>query len=259
MCVSMTPWDRTLTKTQAKFIKSLRLKKHRQQHQAFVVEGAQNVHAALSSKFAVQMVAGTPSFLQRVSPHALTSAAFFYAATEQTLAGLGTLRTNSTALAVVRIPPATRLPSTGLILALDNLQDPGNLGTIIRTADWYAISDIVCSLHTVELYNPKVLRASMGSFANVSVHYTDLPSYLRQVGVPVVGAVLDTDASSELNLSAPGVLVIGNEAQGISSAVSTCLQERVTIPRLGRAGSLNAAVATAILCDRWRQRCTGAV
>ncbi|MFM7487408.1 MAG: RNA methyltransferase, partial [Cytophagales bacterium] len=134
-------------------------------------------------------------------------------------------------------------------LVLDDIRDPGNLGTIIRTADWYGIKKIIASEETADFYNPKVIHATMGSFCRVQIFYTSLLQYLSDASQPVYGAFLDGDNVHDIDFSKSGLLVIGNEAQGISKVVENKVTQRITIPKRGGAESLNASVATAILLD----------
>lgn len=244
-----------LSNKQAKFIKSLRLKKFRQQEKVFIVEGAKNVHALLASRYTVQMVVGTPAFLDNHSALGQHDAVVLQT-DEVTLASLGTFTTNKAALAVAHMPTNAFLtpPSDIWGLVLDNIRDPGNLGTIVRMADWYNIPALICSPSTVDLYNPKVLHASMGSFTRVQVYYTSLPAFLSGTSWPILGTFTAGDNLHCTPLPYPGLIVIGNESQGISPAVVPHIQQRISIPRYGQAESLNAAMAAAIVCDHWRRQ-----
>ncbi len=177
---------------------------------------------------------------------------------------LSSMRTPAPSLAVVSMPQREfdlRRGVKELILALDDLQDPGNLGTIIRIADWYGIRDIFCSAHTVDCYNQKTVQATMGALYRVAVHYGDLCEMLRNArvaGVPIYGTLLDGESMYEKRLSTGGIVVIGNEGRGISAEVEELVDERLFIPPwpADRAGSesLNAAVATAVVCAEFRRR-----
>jgi TrmH family RNA methyltransferase len=137
---------------------------------------------------------------------------------------------------------------------LDDVRDPGNLGTIIRTADWYGVTTIIASEETADTYNAKVIQSSMGSFTRVHMYYTNLENYLRQTTLPVLGAFLDGENVHSCAFGEGGILVIGNEANGISPAVENFVTQRITIPRIGGAESLNAAIATAVILDNIRRR-----
>lgn len=247
----------SLSKKQAGYIRQLAQKKHRLHENAFVLEGRKNITSLLVSAYRIQFVAGTASFFLE-NEHLfsnLANAVPLFETTPKILSSLGSFVHNQDALAVVDIPPETTpvLPRSGMVLALEDIRDPGNLGTILRIADWYGLSTILCSHTTVELYNPKVLHASMGSFVRVQVHYVDLPLYLTQAHVPIVGATLDGTDVHHFAFPPSGILVIGNESKGIQSAIQQTLTATVSIPGSGNTDSLNAAVATAVLCDNWKR------
>ena len=134
-------------------------------------------------------------------------------------------------------------------LVLDGIQDPGNMGTIIRTADWFGITDIICSEDTVDVYNPKVVQATMGSMARVNVHYTDLMPVLSTADVPIYGALLNGDNIYDTTFGTEGLIVMGNEGNGLRPEVIKLVTKAITIPRFGGAESLNVAIATAIFCS----------
>lgn len=163
------------------------------------------------------------------------------------------LKTPQGVLALIQIPE-TKTPAPVYFkgcysLWLDGIQDPGNLGTIIRTADWFGIQSIICSEDTADVYNPKVVQASMGSIAHVSIYYAALPPLLSQLSMPVYGAFLNGESVYETNFGPEGALVLGNEGNGISSEVAVAITKRITIPRFGRAESLNVAISTGIFCS----------
>ena len=206
----------------------------------------------LGSDYDVVMVLGTPSFLAEVSPSASVEV---IESSEAELIALGTFESNDGALAVARMKPERlRLHGEGeWLLALDDIRDPGNLGTIIRIADWYGLKKIVASPQTADRYYQKVISASMGSFLRVDFCYADLPGYLEGIDVPVVGAFLDGQSVHETSFGTGGVLVIGNEAHGISEGVAERVGIRVSIPGYGGAESLNAAAATAVILDNLKR------
>ncbi len=239
-----------ISKAKVKFIKSLQLKKYRNEEQSFVVEGAKSVAELLRSDFEVQWLAGTAVFLaahqqllaKRNIEVAETSASH--------LSLIGTLQTNDGAVAIASMRsnlPISVNDEYGLVL--DDIRDPGNLGTIIRTADWYGIRKIIASEETTDFYSPKVIQATMGSFCRVHVFYTSLQQYLSKTVLPVYGAFLEGADVHHFKFSQSGLLVIGNEAQGISKSVEQKVTQKITIPRRGGAESLNASVATAIILD----------
>lgn len=247
----------TISKKKATHIRQLTLKKYRLSEGSFVLEGKKSVESLLSSDYVVKHIVATPTFLLE-NQNLLASiprTTEIFQASKASLSTLGSFVHNCEVLAVACIPKEREpfLPSIGLTLALDGIQDPGNLGTMIRIADWYGINTILCSLTTVDLYNPKVLQASMGSFLKINLHYVALPSYLADVRLPILGATLDGKDVHSFVFPAGCLLVIGNESHGIDPAVAESLTETVAIPRYGQANSLNAAMATAVLCDNWQR------
>lgn len=237
-----------ISKSQIKLITGLRHKKYRDISGLFVAEGPKlisdleisglKLHSLFSSE------AGTIDKDNR------------YAVSEQELQKISFLKTANTALALFEIPNRRMLEHTGLILALDAVRDPGNLGTIIRLCDWFGIRQLVCSPDTADCYNPKVVQASMGSIARVTVHYLDLEPFLKESDLPVYGAVMNGANVYATPLEKHAVLVMGNEANGISKEVEAQLSERITIPRFGviqQTESLNVATATAILLSEFRR------
>jgi len=246
-----------LPKAKVKFIKSLRLKKNRLQENNFFLEGEKNVSLLLASAYEVTTLVATPHFLHTYA-HLLQGRQMeVFSIPEETLRDLSNLEENHTALAVATIPPpaAWEITPQQYGLVLDDIQNPGNLGTIIRVADWYGLAGIICSPTTVELYNPKVLQASMGSFLHVKVHYTDLPSYLAKARVPIIGTFTSGESLHDPHTVYPseGLIVIGNEAKGINPQLLPYIQQKLSIPRYGEAESLNAALAAAIVCDNLRR------
>ncbi|MFK7900707.1 MAG: RNA methyltransferase [Cyclobacteriaceae bacterium] len=170
--------------------------------------------------------------------------------TQKELETISTLQSNSAGLAVVYQKESPLIPvKNEYIIALDGINDPGNLGTIIRIADWYNLKRIVCSLDTVDCYNPKVINASMGSFTRVAIQYTDLIPFLNEQSCPVLAADMQGVSVYDYHLQKEGIIVMGNEANGISENVHQLVSETISIPRKGGAESLNVAIATAIICD----------
>ncbi|SDK32596.1 RNA methyltransferase, TrmH family [Catalinimonas alkaloidigena] len=247
-----------LSKNFLKYINALQQKKHRKLHEAFLVEGEKSVAELLASTtYQASHVLGTAEFLQTHRSAQGASGIEWIEASPAELQKAGTFKTAQQALAIAKIPAAPSSPTFPLqqwVLALDGVNDPGNLGTLIRIADWYGFADLICSPDTVDVYNPKTISASMGSFLRVRVHYAALESYLDQCPQPVLGAYLEGESVHTARLPQAGVLVMGSEAHGIRPALSARITQKVTIPRFGAAESLNVAVATAILCDRIRQQ-----
>lgn len=240
-----------LTKAEIKDIRSLNDAAQRWQKMLFVVEGVKMVNELLSSKMEVVEVFATKEWKPEVG-----SAAFNFPLREVAdweLAKLSNLTTPNKVLAVARIPDEHIQPDTGieLILLLDKISDPGNMGTIIRTAEWFGIKHIIASNDSVDFYNPKVVQASMGSVFRMELQFAEILSYLRQnAGIPVYGTLLNGTSIYEAKLTPNGIIVIGNESNGISANVQEFVTHRLTIPasHSSMAESLNASIAAAITC-----------
>lgn len=166
---------------------------------------------------------------------------------------ISSLKTPQDVIGLIKIPKWPRLNynllKNNFSLVLDGVQDPGNMGTIIRTADWFGITDIICSDDTVDVYNPKVVQATMGSLARVNVHYGDLMTIIPEIKLPLFGAMLDGENIYNTNFGREGLLAMGNEGNGLRPEIQQLINKTVTIPRIGYAESLNVAIATAILCS----------
>jgi TrmH family RNA methyltransferase len=244
-----------LSKNTVKFIKSLHQKKYRLESGKFFVEGEKSVVEVLQSSFTVELLLVTQEFATKHATLLSGKAFEVLFVTPNQLEQLGQYQSNDAALAVVQMKPNQAfLPEKGeLILALDEVRDPGNLGTIIRIADWYGIKKLIFSSHTAEFYNPKVIQSSMGSFTRVQFFYGDLAQAFQEWKLPVYGAFLEGESIHELTNPTPGVLLLGNESQGISKEVEKWVSSKVTIPSFGKAESLNVAIATAIFCDNFKR------
>lgn len=237
-----------ISKSLAKFIKSLQLKKHRKAEQCFIVEGEKSVIEVIASDFTIRLVVGTESFFEQTDiNHSIEK----HISSQSVLESLGTFKTNNKALAVVEIPSTDKmnLDTKGYTLLLDDINDPGNLGTIIRLADWYGISQIVASLNTADLYNPKVISATKGSFTRVNIHYADLSVMINQYQLPVYAAAMQGANVHHMQFADNGFLLMGNEANGVSQSLSGKVDHFITIPKYGKAESLNVAMATGIILD----------
>ena len=245
-----------ISKARVKYIKSLQVKKYRKAEQLFLVEGAKSVEELLQSDFEVTWVAGTTQFLELHKDMIDRSNIEIAVANEVELAAIGTFNSNDGAIATARMK-INEIPVTlndEIVLVLDDIRDPGNLGTIIRTADWYGIKNIIASEETADFYNPKTIHATMGSFCRVNVFYTSLSQYLSAGISNVYGAFLSGINVHELNLPVRGChLVIGNESRGIREELMELIHTKITISRFGKAESLNAAVATSIILDNFRR------
>ncbi len=242
-----------ISNNQFKFIKSLQLKKYRKQEQCFIVEGAKGVEELLSADFEIVLLVATEAYARAHEARFKKWSNVMITAPEAKLSQLGTFQSNVSVLAVARqkVSELPLLAEDEFALVLDDIRDPGNLGTIMRTADWYGIRTIIASEHSADLYNPKVINASMGSFTRVRMGYTALPEYLLKAGLPVYGAFADGDPVHKARFSPSGLIVIGNESQGISLAIRKLVDYRIGIPGAGRAESLNASVAAGIIMDNW--------
>lgn len=243
-----------LSKNDSKYIKSLQLKKFRIKEKAFAVEGEKNVLELIHSKFHIRRIYASNNFIQTFSAQINQRGTQIEIAKESEISNSSFLKTNTIAIAIAEIPePKPSKIGDNHILAFDNIQDPGNLGTIIRTADWYGFKNIVCSLNSVDCYNPKVIAATMGSFSRVNVHYLDLEEFIKEQDIPVYGAVLSGKNIHTISFKEKGMLLFGNESKGISEDIAKLISDEVLIPGYGGAESLNVSIATAIFCDNLRR------
>ena len=235
-----------ISKNQIKNITRLKQKKYRQQEGLFIAEGRKVIKEFLNSTFKLVDLFTTETF--DVDQEVIIS--------ENDLKKISCLTTPNKALAVFKIPEDLNIQSDGLILALDSVRDPGNLGTIIRLCDWFGVDQLVCSQETVDCYNPKVVQATMGSLTRVAIHYVDLEDYLQKADLPVFGAFMEGKDVYKSKMPKAGVLVLGNEANGISKAIEACVTDKISIPRFGAlqaTESLNVATAGAILLSEFRR------
>ena len=234
-----------VSKNEVKYIQSLYHKKTRFEERLFVVEGPKLTGEVLQSTFTVRTIYATAEWLQA---NGSFGGATVKEVTPEELSRLSHLQTANQVLAVVEQPAEPgNLREDQLSLVLDGIQDPGNLGTIIRIADWFGITQIIASEDTVELYNPKVLQSTMGSFLRVRLWYKNIGAFLQATQQPVYGALLNGEDVTTHSGIKNGLLVIGNESKGIRSDIMPYIKHALTIPRIGEAESLNAAVATGIL------------
>jgi RNA methyltransferase, TrmH family len=237
-----------LSKSKAKYIKSLQLKKNRAQEGRFIVEGEKSVLEFLDSSFIVDEVVGTEEFYAKIEPKLLPEAVFVCNST--ILSKIGKFYSNNGIIAVVRMkePAELSVGESEIVLTLDGINDPGNLGTIIRVADWYGIDKLILSNNSVDVYNPKVVSASKGSLTRVGIYYTDLAEYLSVYQGQVYAADMQGEPLSSVDALKAGVLLMGSESHGISKELTPYITKRITISRKGGAESLNVAVATGIIC-----------
>ena len=237
-----------LSKNQIKSITGLKQKKYRLEQGLFVAEGVKTINELIASHFKLKQLYSTESFNIEADLETLIS--------ENELNKISFLSTPNTALAVFYIPKTNPIDTDKLFVALDGVRDPGNLGTIIRLCDWFGVTDLVCNLETVDCFNPKVVQATMGSIARVNITYLDLPKFIEQSGLEVFGAFMDGENIYKNNLPNKGVLILGNEANGISKDIEKFVSKRITIPRFGAlqaTESLNVATAAAILLSEFRR------
>jgi RNA methyltransferase, TrmH family len=240
-----------LSKTYTKYIQSLHHKKFRDAEDVFIAEGSKVVMELLQSGiFKCEQLMGVSDWLHSNE----TTIRKYYAGPMQVTAlfeleKVSALSTPNQVLAVFKkLPQAAVIAVNNITLALDTIQDPGNLGTIIRTADWFGVPSIVCSLECADMYNPKVVQSTMGSLGRVNIVYTDLSAWIKNNDtIKTYAAALNGKKVSSLKGLTEGIIVIGNESKGISDAVLQLCTQRITIPKTGTAESLNAAVATGII------------
>lgn len=240
------------SKSQIKFINSLSQKKYRQKHSMFLVEGRKAVSELLDSHFRLHHLYTTEDIFDvPLNKKEVIS--------NNDLKKISQLSTPQTVLAVFEFPETAIWKEEGIILALDGVQDPGNLGTIIRMCDWFGIKQLLCSEGTVDCYNPKVVQATMGSISRINIHYLDLADCLKNVQYtfPVYGSFLQGKNIYSEELPSEGIIVMGNEANGISEQVELQVKKRLTIPQFGdshNTESLNVATATAIVLSEFCRR-----
>ena len=243
-----------VSKNQKKLIRSLKQKKYRKQNGLFVVEGIKVINEFLNTHFKLQnlyVLNAEMHLFNNVSKDKLVNV------NHTELNQISFLTTPQKALAVFKIPEEKNiLTNSGLQLALDDVKDPGNLGTIIRLCDWFGIEKLICSAETVDCYNPKVVQATMGSLTRVKIEYLDLKNYIENTNLPVFGAFMNGENVYKSKLPENALLIMGNEANGISSDIETRITKKISIPRFGKikvTESLNVATATAVLLSEFRR------
>jgi TrmH family RNA methyltransferase len=239
-----------LTKAQNKYIRSLTQQKYRKEHHVFIAEGDKIVREWLLSAYSIQMIVALPDWAEQnddlIQRHKEASV---HIVKEAELESISALQTPNKALLVVNMPEEKSIePVNEWCIALDNIRDPGNMGTIIRIADWFGIKNIFVSFECVDVYSPKVVQGAMGSHIRVQVHIRDIEKIISETKLPVLVATLDGEDIYELPKLSSGVLVIGNESKGVSPSIVEKATHKITIPRRGGAESLNAAVSTGIIC-----------
>lgn len=236
-----------LSSSKVKLIQSLNKKKYRQKYNLFVVEGIKNIKEFVFSSFLIQNIYSTENipFLEKHQYETIS---------QEELKKISFLKNPHNALALVELPQAAPTAIRGIQIALDSVQDPGNMGTIIRLADWYGIEQIFCSETTVDVYNPKVVQATMGSLARVSVIYTDLKKFLSVSPLPIYTTDMEGDNIYSSLLPKEAFIVMGNEGNGICNEIKSISNHKLTIPRFGKeqkTESLNVAVSTGIILSEF--------
>ncbi len=239
-----------VSKNQIKRITSLQQKKFRKLEQLFFVEGVKGVQELLDSNFELLELYTTNTRLFTVDSSKVQGI------TSSELQKISALSTPNTCLALFKIPEVKAFEEKGLILAVDDVRDPGNLGTIIRLCDWFGIKTLYCSEESVDVYNPKVIQATMGSISRVNVVYGNLNQFLSKTHLPVFGTFMDGKNIYQESLPSEGIIVMGNEANGISNSIDERVSHRIAIPRFGdlqATESLNVATATAIVLSEFKR------
>jgi len=239
-----------LTKNQIKYITQLKQKKYRDLNKIFIAEGFKVIKELLNSNFKLEQIYTTQQLKFDVS------SAFITEISDVELKKISLLTTPNECLALFKTKDVNQPSKIGLKVALDDVRDPGNLGTIIRLCDWFGITDLICSEETVDVYNPKVVQATMGSLTRVNVFYTDLPKYLRKYELPILGTFMDGENIYKQQLPNEGIIVMGNEANGISKEIEHLVTQKIAIPRFGalqQTESLNVATATAIILSEFKR------
>ena len=242
----------SISKSQLKIITSLSQKKYRQKHQLFIAEGLKVVNELLNSSFKIDTLFATDDFQTDISLDKIIRIS------DKDLQKISTLKSPNKVLGLFVIPDEKPLQKNGLTIVLDTINDPGNLGTIIRLCDWFGVSQLLCSAETVDCYNQKVVQASMGSLTRISIKYIDIEVYLKETNLPTFIADMDGENVYKTVLPKEGILIMGNEANGVSDKIKTLIKNKISIPRFGEiqeTESLNVAAATAILLSEFKRSC----
>ncbi|WP_075602215.1 RNA methyltransferase [Saccharicrinis aurantiacus] len=248
-----------ITNNQIKLINSLAKKKHRDANQLFIAEGDKLVYDLCVNNHPIEHIYATSEWIHS---HSISSSIPISETNNQYLKKVTQLKTAPQVIALCKIKEDTTDKidlSKELVIALDNIQDPGNLGTIIRLADWFGIKHIICSNETVDVYNPKVVQATMGAIARVNTNYTVLTKFLEDIkeDIPVYGTFLNGDNIYQSKLSTNGIIVMGNEGQGISSEIAQLVNKRLLIPNFSdtqnTSESLNVSMATGITLSEFKR------
>jgi len=237
-----------ISKSQIKLIRSLQQKKYRSKLKLFVAEGPKVINELLTAKFKLHSL--------YVTVEDLFTGVHSEIISDEEISKISFLKNANNSVAVFTIPEQKKLKKEGLTLLLDSIRDPGNLGTIIRLSDWFNVTNIVCSLDSVDCFNPKVIQATMGSISRVSISYCDLTTYLSLSDLPVYAGTMDGKNIYKEKLPENAIVIVGNEANGISDTLLNLTTHKIGIPRFGnnhQTESLNVAVATAILFSEFKR------
>ncbi len=239
-----------LSNNQFKLIKQLKQKKFRYQYNLFIVEGVKTVNEFLKSGFSVKFLFATHDYIN------LYNIKNVEIVSQTELKKISNFKSPNQIIGIFKIPEDDTLNDYGFTLVLDDINDPGNLGTIIRLCDWFGIEQLICSNKTVDCYNSKTVQASMGSLSRISVIYTDIEKNLKKTKRTVYGAFLDGESIYRSKMNSNAILVMGNEANGISESVEKYITHKITIPHFGKNNqteSLNVAMATSILLSEFKR------
>jgi len=249
-----------ISKNKLKLIRSLAKKKYREKEKLFLTEGDKNVLEVLTSNFVVRELFATPEFLFQHAQITKKARLTIEVGPDE-IKKASLLQTPQNCLALCEIPqPGTYHPALkGLVFYFDGIQDPGNLGTIIRTCDWFGIDEIFCSADTVDFYNPKVIQATMGSFCRVRVletEFTSIATAAKKAQVPIYGSFMDGNSVYSQNLPENALVVLGNEGNGIRPETENMIDWKISIPSFSNSGteSLNVGVAAGIICSEFKRR-----
>ncbi len=239
-----------VSKNQIKLISSLHQKKFRQLNQLFIAEGVKVIQELLDADFELEHLYVTTPLFAEISSQKKSLIS------DDELKKISALTVPNNCLAVFKIPATKNFEEQGLIIALDSIRDPGNLGTILRICDWFGVQQLVCSPDTVDIYNPKVIQATMGSITRVNCVYLELQPFLEKSNSPIFGTFMDGENVYKTDLPKEAIIVMGNEANGISEAIEKTIRNKIAIPRFGalqKTESLNVATATAIILSEFRR------
>ena len=233
-----------LSRNEVKYIQSLRHKKNRDEDDLFIAEGVKIVDELISADFVIKNIYAVKDWIEKNS-----TVENVIEVSDDELKRISNFETPNKVLAVVGRNKSTQIPDleNKITLLLDGIQDPGNLGTIIRTADWFGVENIIASPDTADMYNPKVVQATMGSIARINIFYTDLNAFLSTNTITVCAAVLDGENISAIDKINECILIIGNESKGVRESIQPYIQKKISIQKNGKAESLNAAVAAGII------------